>query len=161
MVQPPEDVLGVSCQLTYSSEPWKCIFGAYRIPFLETNYMLVSAQFDSYQLGQDLDSSKPQTAREIAFADSFGEAMKNTFATLEEVPKIGWLHYSLPCFDHAISTSSSFFSVEDENGVTWEKALSLFLDDVSANVDLVDKCSDGYEKCTSLSGCVRQLWSHK
>ena len=43
LVQPP-----------FVNEQWKCQFGQYRLPFVQTSFFMVTSQYDSYQLQLDL-----------------------------------------------------------------------------------------------------------
>ncbi|GMI47044.1 hypothetical protein TrCOL_g160 [Triparma columacea] len=152
MAKVPEDILSEDCHKAFPDDPWKCMFGAYRMNFITTNHLLVSAQFDSFQLGEDL-SNGVKTPWAIAYADGFGEEMKSTFIDLE-TSKPGAMHYSQPCYNHAISTSGKFFTTEDEEGNTWEDALETFLEKGEEDlVILVDGCDEGFTKCSQLPGC--------
>lgn len=43
--------LGEACAEAYpGDEGWRCLFGEYRLPFVEAPYLLSASQFDKYQL---------------------------------------------------------------------------------------------------------------
>ncbi|GMH62435.1 hypothetical protein TrRE_jg7168 [Triparma retinervis] len=154
MAKVEKDVLGESCVNAYLDDPWKCMFGEYRMEFVTTNHLLVSAQFDAYQLGQDL-SNGVHSARSISFADKFGSDMRSTFSILS-VSSPSAVHYSQPCYNHAISTSSKFFTTEDGSGNTLDDALETFMQKRDGDmVDMVDKCDTGFANCTQLPGCSK------
>ena len=41
--------LGDACAEYYFSDPYRCLFGQYRAPFITTPYLINSAQFDKFQ----------------------------------------------------------------------------------------------------------------
>jgi hypothetical protein len=45
-------VIPSSCLTAYPNEPWKCTLGQYRMPFVQTPYILIASQYDTYQIGK-------------------------------------------------------------------------------------------------------------
>ena len=43
----------------FVNEQWKCQFGQYRLPFVQTSFFMVTSQYDSYQLQLDLGQVLP------------------------------------------------------------------------------------------------------
>lgn len=61
-----------SCTAQYSgSEAWKCIWGSYRLPMVQTPYFMTASQFDSFETQYDCDNYAPSTPQQLAFVDSF------------------------------------------------------------------------------------------
>eukprot|EP00520_Triparma_pacifica_P015439 CAMPEP_0118656556 /NCGR_PEP_ID=MMETSP0785-20121206/13550_1 /TAXON_ID=91992 /ORGANISM="Bolidomonas pacifica, Strain CCMP 1866" /LENGTH=372 /DNA_ID=CAMNT_0006549419 /DNA_START=76 /DNA_END=1191 /DNA_ORIENTATION=- len=145
MADVPDDVLGEECLRDRKSvgEEWMCMYGEYRMRYIRTAHMLVSSQFDSYQIGQDLDASKPTTDRSVEFATEFGDKMISTLKSLSSSSPPSLL-YSTPCFNHAISLSPSFYTVSNVDGATWEDALEVFMEGMEegGNVDMVIGCKE-------------------
>jgi hypothetical protein len=105
-----DGVITDDCAEAHSDEPYKCLFGQYRAPFLQVPHILVSAEFDSFQLGQD-GMRVPYSFRENSFANEFGAAMHGVFSDLRSnVGDKGVTFYSQPCYNHAISMSSAYFT---------------------------------------------------
>jgi hypothetical protein len=42
------------CASAYTSEPWKCALGVYRMPYVTTPYLMVASQADAFQMGEDI-----------------------------------------------------------------------------------------------------------
>ena len=65
---------------TYRGEEWKCIFGEFRMPFLNGHYFMVASRFDSYQLAYNIFGSWPPadvtTDKEIAYAEAYGKRVE-------------------------------------------------------------------------------------
>ena len=48
-----------TCAAAYPpEEQWKCLYGQYRLPFVQTPYFLSASQFDAFQV-----TSQPRTER--------------------------------------------------------------------------------------------------
>lgn len=74
------------------SEQWKCLYGEYRMPFLQSPYLIVAAQYDSFQLSHDLETepgvaaAPPFGGEMLVYADMFGERTKGVLAGLPVPP---------------------------------------------------------------------------
>jgi len=153
-----KDVIPDDCREKYVGEEYKCLFGVFRMPFVQTEYLLISAQFDSYQLGID-GLALPFSEAQNSFADDFGGKMQDAFDEL--VGTKGATLYSLPCFNHAISESGAFFSLKTRGdaGLSEDEAVAAFLSNTSAFADYRDFCADGFDNCTIAgSKCGDNLW---
>jgi acetyl esterase/lipase len=101
-----EELLGESCMAAHEGEQWKCMFGQYRMEHVSTRFLLVSAEFDSFQLGEDLVA--PTSAENADFATEFGSKMRDVFKELMVGGgREGSAYYSQPCYNHAISMSGA------------------------------------------------------
>jgi hypothetical protein len=50
-------VLSPQCQEAYPETPWSCMFGQFRMPFLQSPYFLSQSQLDDFQLGYDCSTT--------------------------------------------------------------------------------------------------------
>ena len=72
---------GEECEAKYDRQDgaWRCLFGEYRLPLIRTPYMVIGAQFDTYQLDHDLGQCghwgcKPRGDAELGYAWRFAAA---------------------------------------------------------------------------------------
>jgi len=42
------------CNATHSDSPWKCLFGAYRLPLIKTPYLLSQSQYDNFAISMSV-----------------------------------------------------------------------------------------------------------
>ena len=141
---PPSFTLCGGLADAHKDTPHYCLFGEYRLPHVATRHLLISAQFDSYQLEQDV--SNPLARGAFEFDTAFGEKMHDTFVQFESDQSDNW-YYSQPCYDHAISTSSSFFTLLASN-FSEDDAVTGFLEGGTKQPSMVDFCKDGLKACT-------------
>jgi hypothetical protein len=104
--------LGVECAKAYpGSEGWKCLFGAYRLPFVRSPFLLSASQFDKYQLPYNEGADPPYTGDELTYAAAFQTAVRSVVLTLPTAAQPGSAVYSSACFKHVTSTIASFWGV--------------------------------------------------
>ena len=72
---------GEECEAKHGRQDgaWRCLFGEYRLPLIRTPYMVIGAQFDTYQLDHDLGQCghwgcKPRGDAELGYAWRFAAA---------------------------------------------------------------------------------------
>mmetsp|Transcript_8337 Transcript_8337/g.20608 ORF Transcript_8337/g.20608 Transcript_8337/m.20608 type:complete len:424 (-) Transcript_8337:43-1314(-) len=145
--------LGDSCMEAYNvTDHWKCLFGEYRIPHLQTPFFLVASQYDSFQLGNAV-GRRPQGAEEVAYAEDFA----NRTATAVRAIRQQWegktvkLHagsfssavFSWACYNHCTSGGRGGFNLWTADGTTMDTALQAFLSWMSSGADLswMDNCT--------------------
>lgn len=138
-----KSVISKRCAAKYRGEKWKCLFGAFRMPMLETPYILLSAQYDGWQLShlvhayEGIEKEPTYSDAEFSYVDKFGA---QTLVDLKRLkfPR-GSLVYSTACYNHHITEKPSFFTVKTTGGVSQNMALGLFLNGTVA-YDLIDDC---------------------
>ncbi|GMI05927.1 hypothetical protein TrLO_g5621 [Triparma laevis f. longispina] len=145
-----DGVITDNCASSFDGEEeYKCLFGQYRAGFLEIPHILISAEFDSFQLGQD-GLNLPYPSSENEFADEFGAQMHKVFEDLiANVGDKSVTFYSQPCYNHAISMGSGYFKSATSNGVTLDAAVKAFLGGEGKSRDLTDYCEEGFDACTT------------
>lgn len=145
-------LLGAECAARYPGvEAWRCLFGQYRLPLVQTPYMLIQSQYDSYQLTLNLASTyvyvrvhtyiytihdlthlqncavwacEPSSDEEKLFATDFASAT----ASLARVLAVGERFiYSSRCQRHAVSLTEEFFLMPGCGSLSLEQALLAFL----------------------------------
>ena len=112
--------MGPGCATLYpGAEGWKCLFGQYRMPLLQTPYILNAAQDDKFELpwniggttnaGYDVQAWHPA---QLAYATAFGPLVKRVIDTLPVLPaQKGSAVFSTACFRHCVSDSALFWNV--------------------------------------------------
>jgi hypothetical protein len=147
-----DNIIPSACAAMYPIDRWKCIFGQYRMPFLKTSFVLVASQFDSYQLGMNIN--------EVPINGSFSDVRTNVYALkwsektsilLQDLSRLrnstcnDGKNYILSwrCYNHAGTTSSIFYTLNAE-GVTQNQALyHLIHDESTPSMTLwMDYCDD-------------------
>ena len=119
-------VLGL-CSDAYPTEKWKCLFGEYRFPFLMTDHLLMTDQFDGWQLSHDIhgyDGIEAAPVYTDSELDSVIKIGKETHALLKTLPNA----WSTSCYAHHISEGDGFFKVRNNLGLSQEDALALLID---------------------------------
>jgi len=125
--------LGHKCAAAFGeAEQWKCIMGQYRMPHVETPYLLVAAQYDSFQLGTNV-GHRPASPPELAYAADFARRTVALSTGLRE----GWPSdaarqngvLSWACYSHATSLDPSGFDRQacGVNDTTLDAAVKQFL----------------------------------
>lgn len=120
--------LGEDCAVANVDEPWKCMHGQYRMPFVKTPYMLVASQNDAYQLG-NLVQHYPSTDEDKAYAENFAVLTVELLNKLKTINPASAL-YSWACYNHMTSPSDAGFfmkTCDDRWPLTMETALEQFL----------------------------------
>jgi hypothetical protein len=137
--------LGKECMTAHSNETWKCIMGQYRVPQIQTPYLLVAAEYDAYQLGRNKiyypDASQLKYAED--FANRTAALMKSIRAQWPEHAGKQNAVYSRACYEHATSlTGTGFDKSTTMSKVTMDEAMSAFLNG-TGKLEWVDNCQ-GY-----------------
>lgn len=138
-----------ACREAHAAEPWRCLFGAYRMPFLRTPYLMFAAQFDGWQLSHlvhgytGIEMDPAYSKQELSYVEAFAAV---TLANLSALQRgHGSMVYSTACYNHHISEKASFFSVRTTSGLSESDAVNLFLNGTGSSREaLVDRCQ-GYE----------------
>lgn len=104
--------LGDACALTFpGDEGWKCLYGAYRIPFVTTPFLMSASQFDKYQLPYNEGAMPPYNTTQLAYAQSFQTAVRTVVEALPNAGQSGSAVYSSACFQHCTSNLETFWGV--------------------------------------------------
>ena len=134
-----KNIICPECAATYPdvNDRWKCQFGQYRMPFVKTSYLLITSQYDSYQLEMDTQTAPPYTKSTSEYVTKFGSTIYNNLISLRD-QKIKesemdssssavYAFYSWTCYNHDVSASSEFDTTAVDEGVTQKDALVAFL----------------------------------
>ena len=156
-------ILSAPCTAAYPdpADQWKCQFGQYRMPFVTTRYLVLTAQFDGYQLPYltGVGSTSQYNASVTAYAVEFGNLTVTEFTALSQSnavtgpPRARVVNgfYSWACYNHDVSDSATFYdgSCKTNDNITMNDALRVFLNTTGASKDAqsavtsIDHCS-GY-----------------
>ena len=128
------------CARVHAGQPWKCLFGEYRLRFLKTPTLVSHAQYDAYVLSQH-GVSATITPMEQAYASSVASRVRGVLMSL---PRTRVASFSPACFSHAEAMSARGFShtfVGDERRQTMEAALVRLVQHGEV-VQWIDACTD-------------------
>jgi len=108
--------LGAACALAYPGlESWKCLYGQYRMPFIQTPYILQASQLDTFQIEININAGgamlAPTTPDDFAFAQRFQTAAKAVIATLPTASQPGSGIFSPACFHHCVTDAAGFWGL--------------------------------------------------
>ena len=136
-----------ACTALYPGDPWKCVWGSYRLPLLQTPYFLVASQFDrrgrnaprpqkpscgrrpcaavrpcdSFEIAYDTDNYSPATEQQCKFVNSFQAAVLDLFGVLPSGTSI----FSSTCYVHCLSGQATWYQFQ-VNGMTMAGAVDNF-----------------------------------
>ena len=118
----PTNVIPAECAAQYSGgDSWKCIYGQYRMPFVQTPYFINAAQMDDFQLLYDMGGTMPETPDQVAYADQFQAA---TLAALQPSIKAKQGVFSVTCLVHCLTLDTQLMDQYTANGQTMVQALT-------------------------------------
>merc|ERR1712224_236264 len=142
-------------------ETWKCLFGQYRMPFVETVNLMMAAQFDAWQLSHlvhdylGIEKNPTFTEKEQAYIKTFGERTLQEIRSLGQQSRVTTIR-STGCYNHHMSEKSGFWNVTTSKGVSEANALtstfkgsSMFVDKC-IGYDCGKGCSNGFQQLNHL-----------
>lgn len=128
--------LGSECVVAHPGvdDAWKCIMGEYRMPHVQTPYLIVASQYDAFQLGTN--KINPLSARLHPDASKYANDFAHRTAAAMQSLRKNWKNtgaqnavFSWACFDHASSLSARGFDKQTcgKNGPTLDVAMRKWL----------------------------------
>jgi hypothetical protein len=107
---------GATCGALYGTTPaspeaWKCLYGAFRLPTVHTQWLASAPQFDADQLVYDVGSPPPYTGAQLSYADIFQRNVRSAVMQLPSAQQGGSAVYSSACFGRCTSVSGQFGQV--------------------------------------------------
>lgn len=144
----PREFIGETCASHYPRDAlWKCLFGAFRLPFLRVRYLLVHSQYDNFAISTSLygyysnDASRLQShSKDLNFAEQYRRQVVKYLPPLSE--HSGNAIFSTACYTHCTITHPEV-EVYHAAGVSFPKLLDHWLSAASAakaTVTLMDHC---------------------
>ena len=104
--------LGTACEAAYpGDEGWKCLYGQYRLPFVQTPYLLSASQFDKYQLPYNEGVMPPYNGGALAYANAFQAEVRSVVLGLPAAGQSQSAVYSSACFQHCVTLGGAFWGV--------------------------------------------------
>ena len=112
--------LGDACMALYPDELWKCLFGQYRAPTLQTRFLMSASQDDRFQLSWNIAGNATLGTTpghwkepELAYADTFATTMRSVIESLPTPSQFaaGSMVFSTACFHHCTTQSAAFWNV--------------------------------------------------
>jgi hypothetical protein len=103
--------LGAACAAAYpGAEGWRCLYGQYRLPYVQTPYLISFSQSDRFQLpyneGGNGGGYPPYTGANLTYADMFQAAVREVALQLPTAAQPRSAVFSSACFTHCTSTLS-------------------------------------------------------
>ncbi len=137
--------LGPTCMAAFQpADWWKCLYGQYRLPFVQTPYALNAAQFDKFQLPYNEGGDPPYDAMGLAYAAGFQTAVRSALAPVPTTAQPGSAVFSAACFHHCVTQEPSFWAIKVYNVSFKDLSAAWFFQD-EAPLKYVEAC-DGF-KC--------------
>jgi hypothetical protein len=104
---------GLACGALYGTVPtvpeaWKCLYGAFRLPTVHTQWLASAPQFDEDQLVYDVGAKPPYSGAQLAYADIFQRNVRSAVMQLPSAQQGGSAVYSSACFGRCTSVSGQF-----------------------------------------------------
>jgi len=148
MVQTVTPTFDPVCSAMYpGTELWKCLFGAFRMPLLQTPFFMNGPQLDDFQLMYETDNLAPNTPEQLAFVNSFQPAVLNLIAALPANSGV----FSPTCLVHCLSGQTTYENLL-VNGISLSQALASWWSGVPTSVvspcqgwDCVNQCGITYQ----------------
>ena len=111
--------LPASCTSQFQGQEWKCAFGQYRLPMVQTRAFINAPQYDSFEIDYDTDNYAPLTTQQLNFVNSFQSAILNLISSIPSSMSV----YSSTCFVHCLSGQATFYDFTVD-GITLASAVS-------------------------------------
>jgi hypothetical protein len=108
--------MSAGCLAAYpGAESWKCLYGVYRMPFIETPYIMQESQLDTFQVEININAAgnllPPSTPSQFAFAARFQQEAKTAIATLPTATQTKSALFSPACFHHCVTDAAGFWNL--------------------------------------------------
>jgi hypothetical protein len=98
--------------------------GVYRLPFVETPYIINAAQFDSFAMLYDLGGEPPSTPSQVQFADNFQALTRNA---LQIAVQRGMAVFSSTCLVHCLTSDTQLYKGITVNGASFMDSATAWL----------------------------------
>lgn len=128
--------LSSSCNATYGSGStdslWKCQYGQYRMPFINTPFFLIASQYDSYQLSENTQTDPPYFSNNLVkYTNDFASLTRNGLHALmnpvnRSTATVNAI-FSWTCYNHDISETSDFSRTRNNQHMSENDALREYL----------------------------------
>ena len=136
-----------SCQAAFPApEQWKCLFGGFAVPHLQSRYLLHAFLYDQFQITSDygipFNGPPPDnTPEELVFNEAFRNfTYESAFRDTINPARTGTAALLPACFMHCNTEGARFETMQTE-GVTLERAtLSWFFSEASVPAYVVESC---------------------
>jgi hypothetical protein len=92
---------------------WRCIYGVYRLPFVRVSYLMAQPQYEATQLRADEGGAAPPYApasRAAAYAQKFGQAMRQQLATYPRGDQQGSAVFAPACYAGCLTADGGYFT---------------------------------------------------
>ena len=93
---------------------WRCIYGVYRLPFVRVSYLMAQPQYEATQLRADEGGAAPPyppASRAAAYAQKFGQVMRQQLATYPRGDQQGSAVFAPACYAGCLTADGGYFTV--------------------------------------------------
>lgn len=108
-----------ACETQFPGEVWKCMWGSYRLPLVQTPAFINAPQYDSFEIDYDTDNYAPMTTTQTAFVNSFQTAVRTLISELPSTISV----FSATCMVHCLSGQATFADLT-VNGISMSTAVA-------------------------------------
>eukprot|EP00948_MAST-09A_sp_MAST-9A-sp1_P003952 g3952.t1 len=140
--------LGELCKEQFNEEEsWKCIFGSYRMNYIEEPFVAIASSFDAFQLYINFNHypiAPLLSSGEKEYAEHFHnttiEKIQDIINNQQSQSQVTFLSWS--CLDHSISLKHSGYFEENVNNHTMKNVLGVILNKANnpRKRALIDSC---------------------
>lgn len=113
--------------------------GEYRLPFVETPYILNAAQFDNFQVPYNEGSNPPYNATQLAYASQFQAAVLEALSIVPNANQQSSGVFSSACFHHCVTQETDFWGIKVNNVSFRDVAAEWYFKGV-APIHIVESC---------------------
>jgi hypothetical protein len=146
--------MGVNCYTAFGDTVlgWRCLYGQYRLGFLNAKWLASFSQFDSAQLVLAEGAPPPYGTAALAYADRFQQEVRFQALQLPGAQQSGSAVFSSACFHHCSSNSGSFWGIHVDGASLASYAGAWFFGGNSAMLRELANQPQVIESCNGL-GC--------
>eukprot|EP01112_Ceratiomyxa_fruticulosa_P019242 TRINITY_DN6272_c0_g1_i2.p1 TRINITY_DN6272_c0_g1~~TRINITY_DN6272_c0_g1_i2.p1 ORF type:complete len:378 (-),score=57.56 TRINITY_DN6272_c0_g1_i2:145-1278(-) len=124
-----------SCQKGNPTNSWMCYFSTFALPYIESQILIQTNQFDSFQVPWDC-CSLPFSSSDMTTVSTIQTAFRTSLSHLIRTPNAA---FSAACFDHCLTESSQFNGVMI-NEVSLAVLLGEWWENRANTTALIDLC---------------------
>ena len=105
-------LIPADCAAMYSGTPWYCLFGQYRIHFVQTPYFASESQFDSFLLTYNLGGETPRYGFQVTYADTLQQDVSAMMSALPAAGQSDSGVFSSTCLLHCTTNGPDYYTVK-------------------------------------------------
>jgi len=146
--------MGTNCYTAFGDTAlgWRCLYGQYRLGFLDAKWLASFSQFDSAQLVLAEGAPPPYGGDALLYADRFQTETRYQALQMPGAQQSGSAVFSSACFHHCTSNSGSFWGIHVDGASLASFATAWFFGGSTAATRLLANQPQLIESCNGF-GC--------